>query len=62
MKQLQAYVEGAWRDVAMIDYARGFVVVWGLITDSYGIEDVELRLKEEWKWQSQYNYTMVEKE
>lgn len=47
MKQLQAYVEDAWRDVSMIDYARGIVVVWGLITEVYDIEDVELRLKEE---------------
>lgn len=50
MKQLQAYVEDAWRDVAMIDYARGIVVVVvvrGLITDVYDIEDVELRLTED---------------
>lgn len=52
MKQLQAYVQDAWRDVSMIDYARGIVVVvvvWGLITEVYDIEDVELRLKEETK-------------
>lgn len=50
MKQkLQVYVAGAWRDVSMIDYARGIVVVWGLITDVYNIEDVELRLNEEVK-------------
>lgn len=46
-QQLQALVEGLWRDVSMIDYARGIVVVCGLLTDVFDIKDVELRLKEE---------------
>lgn len=46
-QQVQAYVDGAWRDVSFIDYARGLVVVWEFIEDVYNIEDVELRIKEE---------------
>lgn len=47
MKQVQAYIDGEWRDVAFIDYERCLVVVWEFITESYGLEDVELRMKEE---------------
>ena len=46
-QQLQALVEGTWRDVSMIDYARGIVVVCEPLTQVFDIKDVELRLKEE---------------
>lgn len=47
MKQVQAYIDGEWRDVSYIDYASGLVVVWEFIEDAYNIEDVKLRIKEE---------------